>query len=68
MAGFQVLQRSRVLICFDSRGAQNSPRWLQRRGFSLQDGMFMPAAPEGSGYGYVVFAKLVNEGAKASKQ
>lgn len=62
MASFQVLQNSRVLVCFDSRAAQYPPRWLSKRGFRLLDDAFLPAAPAGSGYGYAVFAKFVHEG------
>lgn len=62
VASFQVLQKSKVLVCFDSRAAQYPPRWLSKRGFRLLDDAFLPAAPEGSGYGYAVFAKVVVEG------
>lgn len=62
LASFQVLQNSRVLVCFDG-GAKKYPKWLGREGFR-KDNMFLPASPEGSGQGYIVFAKTVHEGDK----
>lgn len=68
VASFQVLQNSRVLVCFDSRAARYPPRWLSKRGFRLLDDAFLPAAPAGSGYGYTVFAKFVHEGTEVRRE
>lgn len=67
MASFQVLQNSRVLICYDDRFKDTPPKWLQARNFRLQEGMTLPAAPEGSGHGYCIFAKNVREGTEVKQ-
>lgn len=62
-----MLQKSRVLICLDSRATDNPPKWLRKRRFVLQKDVFLPAAPAGSGYGYQVFARVYPGGAEARK-
>ncbi|CAN0288211.1 unnamed protein product, partial [Ectocarpus sp. 12 AP-2014] len=64
MASFQTLQRSRVLVCFDSR-APKPPSWLAARGFTFQDDLHLPIDPAGTGTnGYKVYAKTFIEGAE----
>lgn len=64
MASFQTLQRSRVLVCFDSR-ASKPPSWLAARGFAFQDDLHLPIDPAGTGTnGYKVYAKTFIEGAE----
>lgn len=66
MASFQTLQRSRVLVCFDSR-ASKPPSWLASRGFVFQEDMLFPVDPSGTGnVGFVVYAKVFPEGAEVS--
>lgn len=66
LASFQVLQRSRVLVCFDSR-ASKPPSWLAKRDFRFQADMNLPTDPAGSGEnGFMVFAKNFPEGAEVT--
>lgn len=68
MASFQTLQKSRVLVCFDSR-ASKYPSWLASRGFCFQADMHLPTDPAGTGTnGYMVFAKVFPEGAEVRRE
>lgn len=64
LGSFQVLQNSRVLVCFDSR-AKTPPRWLRKKNFKLTD-MELPGVPEGCTY--AVYARLYREGDEVSVQ
>lgn len=59
-------QKSRVLVCFDTR-ARKVPKWMRQRGFRLQKDLVMPAAPDGSGYGYQVYARNFPIGAEVRR-
>lgn len=64
LASFQLLQKSRVLVCFDSRASKH-PSWLAKRGFRFQAEMNLPTDVAGGGEnGFMVFAKNFPEGAE----
>ena len=66
MASFQVLQRSTVLVCYDSRAAHSPPSWLARRKYRVREELYLPAAPLSSNHGYTVFSKSFKEGDEVS--
>lgn len=67
VASFQVLQKSRVLVCFDSR-ASKKPSWLEKRGYRFDPDLHLPTDPAGTGQsGYDVLWRDFPEGAEVMK-